>query len=157
MLDLEGDRRIDIHAEDEWAFRVACRLGHESLVRLLLSLEGDRRIDIHAKDEFAFRFACTEARKSIVHLLLGLEGDRRVDVHSQNDEAFRFACDEKRYKEPWKKPLYMSIIQNLLNDSFDRLPSREVYEEHYKGPEPYDHWVWIHTGLPRRIALMKLR
>lgn len=58
LLSLEGDRRIDVHAVDEDAFRCACWKGRESTVKLLLSLEGDRKIDIHAVNEHAFRLAC---------------------------------------------------------------------------------------------------
>ena len=55
LLALEGDRRIDVHADDELAFGWACSGGHLKVVRLLLALEGDRRIDVHSDNELAFR------------------------------------------------------------------------------------------------------
>ena len=48
MLSYEGEDSIDVHEDDEEAFRLACREGQEAVVRLLLSLEGDRRIDVNA-------------------------------------------------------------------------------------------------------------
>ena len=114
LLTLDGKHRVDVHAEDEAAFRKACWYNHESVVRLLLELEGERRIDVHAKDEYAFRWACHEGKESIVRLLLALEGDRQVDVHADNDygreTSFRVAC---RFG-------YESIVRLLLGLEGDR-------------------------------------
>ena len=44
LLALEGDRKINVHANDDEAFRMACRNGRTEVVKLLLSLEGDRKI-----------------------------------------------------------------------------------------------------------------
>jgi hypothetical protein len=51
LLSLEGDRRIDVHAHDEWAFRSACKYGGVHVVDRLLSLEGDRAIPARVLDE----------------------------------------------------------------------------------------------------------
>jgi hypothetical protein len=54
LLDLEGDRAVDVHAMNEGGFRLACKWDRLEAVRLLLALAGDRRIDVHADQEDAF-------------------------------------------------------------------------------------------------------
>jgi hypothetical protein len=65
---LESDHnRIDIHAENEDAFRWACKNGHLDVVKFLLSLESERRrIDIHCWNDYAFRNSNFHTR----HLLI---------------------------------------------------------------------------------------
>ena len=87
----------------------------------------------------------------MIRLLLSLEGDRRIDVHARDEWAFR------SISYFYNLQYALQTFSLLLTDSLDRLPSREVYGKHYKGPEPYDHWVWIHTGLPRRHAMVAFR
>ena len=61
LLDLEGDREINVHVRGQVrgksAFRAACGNGHGGIVRMLLELEGDRRIDVHV-DGRPLRDAC---------------------------------------------------------------------------------------------------
>jgi hypothetical protein len=52
MLALEGDRRIDVHACNERAFRSACIESRVEVIRLLLALEDDRKIDVNARQAF---------------------------------------------------------------------------------------------------------
>ena len=56
LLALKGDRRIDVNAYNEWAFRVACGGGQLPVVRELLGLEGDRHVDVHAAGELALQW-----------------------------------------------------------------------------------------------------
>ena len=57
---------IDIHRNNDSAFRWASRKGHESIVRWLHSLGG---VDIYANNDEAFRFACYNGHESIVRWL----------------------------------------------------------------------------------------
>jgi len=45
LLALQGDRAVDVHANNELAFRWACANGHMPVVRELLALEGARAPD----------------------------------------------------------------------------------------------------------------
>jgi len=76
MLALTGDRRVDVHAEEEDAFRWACWKGHVNVIHELLALTGDRTVDVHAKKEEAFREACQDGNLGVVRELLSLTGDR---------------------------------------------------------------------------------
>ena len=66
---------VNIHSEDEKAFRVACKNGHLEVAQLLYSLGG---VNIHIMDESAFRLACKEGHLEIALWLYSL-GD--VNIH----------------------------------------------------------------------------
>ena len=69
---------MDVHAQEEDAFRMACETGKLAVVRELLSLTGDRRVDVHAENEAAFRLACETGKLAVVRELLSLTGDSRI-------------------------------------------------------------------------------
>src|SRR6056297_1461905 len=87
---------IDIHAQDEYAFRLSCGNGHLEIVKWLIQLGQDEGnpIDIHAQDDFAFRFSCGNGNLEIVKWLiqLGKEEGQPIDIHAENDLAFRKSC-----------------------------------------------------------------
>jgi len=119
LLGLSGDRRVDVHAGEEAAFRGACGNGHVGVVRELLGLSGDRRVDVHAEGQGAFRGACWNGHVGVVRELLGLSGDRRVDVHAGEEDAFLWAC---RYG-------HLGVVRELLGLSGDRRVDVHAGEE----------------------------
>ncbi len=50
------DQNINIHAWDEWAFRLSCSRGYLEVAKWLWSL--DQNINIYANNDFIFRFSC---------------------------------------------------------------------------------------------------
>lgn len=96
LLSLTGDKYINVHAGNEYAFRVACKNGHTDIVKLLLSLEGDRYINVHVMNELPFRWACQYERVEVMKLLLSLKDDRYINVHANNDQALIWACDKQK-------------------------------------------------------------
>jgi hypothetical protein len=50
----ELDHIIDIHADNEYAFRTACQYDHLEVARWLFEL--DHKIDIHANNDEIFRY-----------------------------------------------------------------------------------------------------
>jgi len=62
---------IDIHVEEEYAFRYSCCNGHLEIAKHLVLLGEDPyygKINIHAKWEWAFRISCREGHME-VHLM----------------------------------------------------------------------------------------
>jgi ankyrin repeat protein len=119
LLSLTGDRYINVHAADEFAFCFACSDGRHEIVELLLSLTGDRRIDVHVEDECAFRYACYNGHLTTVELLLSLTGDRHIDVNALDDYAFRYAS----------KYNHLGIVERLVCLGGDRaIPGRLLAE-----------------------------
>ena len=92
LLTLQGDRTVNVRADDEDAFRKACVWGHLDVVQLLLALQGDRFVDVHARNEEAFRSACVEDHLEVVAALLVLEGAR-----APNPDVVRELGLEDRY------------------------------------------------------------
>ena len=72
VLDMLENPDLDIHYENELAFRGACRNGRTEIVKLLLSLRGDRKVNIHTKNGNAFMTVCHMGYTDIVGLLLPL-------------------------------------------------------------------------------------
>ena len=87
LLDCLAHRGLDVHFDDELAFRTACAKGKVDVVRELLALTGDRRVDAYAKKEEAFRLACKGGHVGVVSQLLALTGDRAVDAGTWGDGA----------------------------------------------------------------------
>ena len=80
---------IDIHAEDEYPFKMACYNGHFELVKYLTNL--NQNINIHANNEAAFRNTCYNGHLNIVEYLISL--DENINIHAKDEFAFKFACD----------------------------------------------------------------
>jgi hypothetical protein len=51
-LSLTGDRRVDVHAKSDQAFRSACVRNHRDVVVRLLSLSGWRAIPTHVMADY---------------------------------------------------------------------------------------------------------
>jgi len=49
LLALSGDRRVDVHAQLEWAYHMACEYGRLDVVRELLALTGQRTVPAGAR------------------------------------------------------------------------------------------------------------
>jgi ankyrin repeat protein len=91
------NKTIDIHSDNEYAFRFACAMGHLEVVKWLIEqCNGTNKIiDIHAKNEFAFRGACRQGHSEVVKLLIEQHKgtNKTIDIHIYDEFAFRRACE----------------------------------------------------------------
>jgi hypothetical protein len=90
LLTLEGDRRIDVGAKNNAAFKVACIQGNTGVVRQLLSLTGDRTVSVvsgtDASDNGAY-LAMVGGHMDTVREILQQRGEH---------EAFTFTSTDMR-------------------------------------------------------------
>ncbi len=76
---------IDIHYDNEYAFRWSCKNGYLDLVKWLWKIS-DEKIDIHADNEYAFRWSCKNGYLDVAKWLLELFFDEkyhneRLDIY----------------------------------------------------------------------------
>jgi hypothetical protein len=74
----------DVHAEDDWALRMAAERDHTKTVQVLLASGAD----VHAVNDWALRYAACYGYAQTVKVLLA----GGADVHAQDDEALRCAA-----------------------------------------------------------------
>ena len=139
-LQWEGSRRVDVHQNRAYGFRVACLRGHMGIVHTLLGLTGDRRINVHECNEDAFITACTAGRASVVTALLELTGDRAVDVHVGTELALRSACAHGRLR----------VVRILLSLSGER-----QIDVHARCEAAFRRACWGgHVGIVRELLAL---
>lgn len=67
---LGGVSGVDVHADDEEAFKGACFNGHLHVAKWLVALGG---VDIHAEEDHAFSFACIRQHAETARWLISLQ------------------------------------------------------------------------------------
>lgn len=79
---------INISAEDEYAFRYACRNGYLNVAQWLLQIKPT--INISAKNDYAFKWSCSFGHLNIVQWLLQMKPT--INISASEEYAFREAC-----------------------------------------------------------------
>ncbi len=89
---------INIHADNDHAFKLSCANGHLNMARWLLwqsQQNGFTLVNIHAENDFAFRWSCRNGHLMVAQWLLWQSqqpGFTLVDIHYYHDSAFRWSC-----------------------------------------------------------------
>ena len=95
---LVNENIIDIHADNDCAFRMCCQNGHLKLAQWLIQLgesNGYTKIDIHADNDYMFGNSCSNGHLKLAQWLIELgesSGYAKFDIHVVNDYAFRRSC-----------------------------------------------------------------
>lgn len=129
------DIELDIHYEEEIAFRIACRHHDERIVNHLLKLgeETYGKIDIHAHNEDAFIYSISTGCFNRCKLLieLGENGYGLIDVHVNSDQALVLLI---------KRLTNGSTSLNYLVDMVNFLLSLDTEKYGPYPPELVDQW-----------------
>lgn len=85
---------IDIHIDNEVAFRSVCEHGHLDMAKYLLEVGGksNHLIDIHAEEDEAFVLACVNGHVNILEWLVSMK-DKYGEIITEFSELFIQACD----------------------------------------------------------------
>ncbi|MEK0337887.1 MAG: ankyrin repeat domain-containing protein [Nitrosopumilus sp.] len=75
----------DVHADIDYALRLASEKGYYDIVKLLL----DNGADVHAQDDWALQWASEYDHYNVVKLLI----DNGADVHARDDRALQWASE----------------------------------------------------------------
>ena len=79
---------IDIHYDNNWAFRCACRYGNLKLCQWLYSLDTSQSFNIHFHSDWAFRNACRSGNLKLCKWLYSGYIPGSFDIHYNNDDSF---------------------------------------------------------------------
>ena len=111
---LISKHKINIHTDDELAFRWSCRNGHIETVKYLVELGNQpnyQQINIHANTEEAFRWSCRNGHIETVKYLIELGTQpnyQKINIHANDEEAFRYSC----YNGHIETTIYLIEISN---------------------------------------------
>ncbi len=97
---LVKDHQVDIHIQDDLAFKWACVNGHLEIAKWLVQ---NHQVDVHSNNEHAFRLTSETGKIDIAKWLVH---DHQVDIRVNNEHAFKWAW----YKE------YVKIIEWLIEE-----------------------------------------
>jgi len=115
------NRGADVHADDDYAVRIASENGYTEVVRLLLS----RGADIHAKDNLALILAAHYGRFDVVKLLL----ENGANVHADNDDYALKLASENGHTEVVKLLLANDAAVHAGDDYAVRWASQKGHTE----------------------------
>jgi len=98
LLALTGDKRVNVHYNNDRAFLESCRIGHGPIVKCLLGLTDDREIDI----EYHRNSICSTAIKLghteiVIHSLQLDDDDRAIDTNRMRFSPLYLACCNGHY------------------------------------------------------------
>lgn len=97
----------NVHAEEEWALRYACKSGDTDTVQALLQLRGVARVNVHAKAEWAFEAAYMHCCTGVVQLLMAQRGERSVA-----DRAVRYRVHARTQRRAlrWRRRRSVALL-----------------------------------------------
>ena len=151
----KNNKKINIHSENEKAFRISCENGQYNVAEWLYSIsiknniENNKRIDIHAMDDYAFIQSCSNGHKNIAEWLYnisGTENNRKIDINKRFNKAFRYSCCHG-HKDiaQWLYNLHDKNIYTNVDSTF-----RSSY---YNGHKDIVQWLYNLSKTDNNIIL----
>ncbi len=116
---LVTEHQVDVHGNDEDAFKWACRNGYIEIAKWLVQ---DHQVDVHIDYEKAFRWAQNNGQIKITNWLIE---DHQVDEHATDKMLFKIACQAEnipvikmcveKYRNSGKPYCYRNKTGYILN------------------------------------------
>lgn len=130
---LENSPNIELHANNEAAFQLACEVGCPKTMKALIDSEADHgRIDIHAEEDQPWINAVASGKPEAMDFMLQLEKSRgRIDKHSQNSLAFRSVNAFGLEYGNMKKLLEVSLLEGNMPKGLNS-PERKLLADGIK-------------------------
>jgi len=87
------DGKINIHANNEYVFFIACEGGHLEVAKWLYGL--DEKINIHIDNEYPFCYSCYNGHLEVAKWLYGLDGAKeKINIHVNDERLFTVVCGD---------------------------------------------------------------
>lgn len=99
------NNKIDIHAQNNQAFRSSCENGHLEVAKYVYSLgeiDENGTIDIHVYNDEPFRKSCANGHLEVAQFIYSFG---KVNIHADNDFAFIKSCENN----------HVEIVQWLIS------------------------------------------
>lgn len=100
---LYNSNDINIHRNNEIAFRNSCSYGRKNVAEWLYNISkiDNNKINIHIWNEYAFRYSCTNGHFDTAQWLYNLsrnDNNTKINIHIENDDAFISASSNGHLK-----------------------------------------------------------
>jgi hypothetical protein len=105
---------VDIHADEDYGFRIACLYGHLDIIKYLM--EQEDKPNIHVDDEYGFQLICQNRHLEVFKCLM--EYDNKPNNHVYKEYGFQWACHNG----------HLEVIKYLM--SLDNKPNIHTDEDY---------------------------
>jgi hypothetical protein len=96
QLSIDVKQSLNIHKDNDFAFRESCKNGYLEVVKWLydVGLQLNSPINIHEDEERAFRWSCWCGHLEVSKWLydLSLQLNSPINIHVIGEHAFRWSC-----------------------------------------------------------------
>ena len=94
----DGNTKVNINAQGDYAFIWSCANGHLATAQWLYEKSkenGNTKVNINAQGDYAFMLSCRNGHLAMAQWLYEKskdDGNTKVDINAQNDYAFILSC-----------------------------------------------------------------
>jgi len=148
----KNNETINIHKENEEAFRWSCECGQIEVVKWLfeISKENGEIINIHANDEYAFRWSCYNGCLEIAKWLIKIskKNNEIINIHANDEFTFRESCIIGNIEvAKW--------LCDLCDEYYVEIENNRIVK--YRITNVYDKYLEENKGIRKVIKKLQLK